>query len=424
VGTVLRTIWVPLILGALLFSCGESSEDGARPGNGGGGATSSGGVSALGGSPSSGGGSALGGASASGGSTATGGSTTSGGAGEAGAGATGGADEGGSDGAAGSGGEAGSGEAGAAGASGRPLQPVGTIPADKIDLLFVIDNSISMADKQTLLRDAVPLLVQRLVTPVCVDASGTPNGQHARANGTCAAGEPEFPPIRDFHIGVISSSLGSHGGDVCDEAGTSTPNANDRGQLLPSVRDNLTSWNDSGFLAWDPEGRANPTGANDATVLVQDFQDMVVAAGDGGCGYESTLEAWYRFLVDPDPPTTVTRNATLSGVDVVSPNQIVLDQRRAFLRPDSLLGIVVLSDENDCSIMDSGQAFLTGTTTLSAGVFNLPRSTSACAADPNDPCCVSCAVGSAPSGCLAPAEDSECQKGAYLSQEDPINLRC
>src|SRR5258706_14377612 len=39
---------------------------------------------------------------------------------------------------------------------------------DKIDMLFMIENSISMADKQAILADAVPLLMQRLITPICV----------------------------------------------------------------------------------------------------------------------------------------------------------------------------------------------------------------------------------------------------------------
>jgi hypothetical protein len=47
---------------------------------------------------------------------------------------------------------------------------------DKIDLLFMIDNSISMADKQAILAEAVPVLVQRLVDPVCVDGDGMPVG--------------------------------------------------------------------------------------------------------------------------------------------------------------------------------------------------------------------------------------------------------
>src|SRR5579871_2972050 len=49
---------------------------------------------------------------------------------------------------------------------------------DKIDLLFMVDNSISMADKQQVLQAAVPDLVQRLVNPNCVDPNtgvpGTP----------------------------------------------------------------------------------------------------------------------------------------------------------------------------------------------------------------------------------------------------------
>src|SRR6185369_11827920 len=73
---------------------------------------------------------------------------------------------------------------------------------DKIDLLFMIDNSISMADKQQILAEAVPVLVQRLIQPTCVDSNGNPGGQGA--NGSCQAGfSPEFKPIKNIHIGVI-----------------------------------------------------------------------------------------------------------------------------------------------------------------------------------------------------------------------------
>jgi hypothetical protein len=40
---------------------------------------------------------------------------------------------------------------------------------DKIDLLFMVDNSRSMTDKQEILRLALPDLVSRLVNPICVD---------------------------------------------------------------------------------------------------------------------------------------------------------------------------------------------------------------------------------------------------------------
>ena len=40
---------------------------------------------------------------------------------------------------------------------------------ERIDLLFMIDNSISMADKQEMLGQAVPMLLSRLIDPACVD---------------------------------------------------------------------------------------------------------------------------------------------------------------------------------------------------------------------------------------------------------------
>src|SRR6516162_1865621 len=43
----------------------------------------------------------------------------------------------------------------------------------KIDLVFMIDNSASMADKQQILADAIPDLVNRLVDPICVNPDGS-----------------------------------------------------------------------------------------------------------------------------------------------------------------------------------------------------------------------------------------------------------
>jgi hypothetical protein len=84
------------------------------------------------------------------------------------------------------------------------------MPVNKIDLLFEIDNSISMADKQASLAKAVPGLLQRLINPVCVsvtDANVTQSGPGPTL--PCPDGfKREFSPINDIHIGVISSSLG------------------------------------------------------------------------------------------------------------------------------------------------------------------------------------------------------------------------
>jgi len=83
------------------------------------------------------------------------------------------------------------------------------------------------------------------------------------------------------------------------------------------------------------------------------------------------------------------------------------------------VAIVMLSDENDCSIQDEGYGWLI------ARASPMYRSTSQCGANPNDKCCQSCGEKAANDGCPAIASDSECAKGAYLDAgNDDLNLRC
>jgi hypothetical protein len=325
----------------------------------------------------------------------------------------------------------------------RPVQPqdprtsnifiaeIRQTAVDKIDLLFMIDNSISMADKQAILAQAVPVLLSRLVTPACLDANEMPTGANADDQGRCSSGSPEFSPIKDIHIGIVTSSLGAHGGDTCRQ-----PTEDDKGQLIgaPGIRPTpdpmFQTWANSGFLAWDPDpvrARNNPRGTQDAEELNTNFTNMLRNSGEIGCGYEASLEAWYRFLIDPEPPTRVDRTTDgLVGVEVPADRaqNPVLVQRDKFLRPDSLVAIVMLTDENDCSIIDEGQGWLVGLQQLNGGTFRMPRSTSACLSNPNSACCTSCqAVGPA-TGCPDPKADPECAKPAYTTAEDHLNLRC
>jgi hypothetical protein len=209
---------------------------------------------------------------------------------------------------------------------------------------------------------------------------------------------------------------------------------NDQAQLVPSMRPAanpaLYSWNNSGFLVWDPRmGTDRPTPdphqplsnhETDAADFVADFQTHVRAAGERGCGYEASLESWYRFLIDPEPIATVTNDGTFSIRGQV--NQVVLDQRKAFMRPDSLLAIVMLTDENDCSILDENQTqgWLVGRR------IQMPRGSSECLNPGSDAffnCCRPCVTER--QGCPASAGDPECMKGATLTPtEDSTNLRC
>jgi hypothetical protein len=327
---------------------------------------------------------------------------------------------------------------------GPTITTYNTSPVKKVDILFDIDNSSSMGDKQQYLQAAVPDLINRLLAPYCVDAA-TGNDivvdgvqLTADSNGACAMGQPEFPPVQDMHVGVLTSSLGGRGTtSICQTSTTpqaippdyleytsgsyqqylldssnenwaglmSIPrNNDDQAHLInrtdpPTDPDNTPSMLEGNFLAWVPAGSADVPPVNGVTEtsaaqLVGDFQEIVIGAGSFGCGIESQLESWYRFLVQPDPylaiVTTTNSNGLLvgswSGVDTT-----ILQQRADFLRPDSLVLILDLTDEND-SEMDVRWNGGLGVNWLDNN-FRPPRGTSACATNPASPQCVSCGFG-------------------------------
>jgi hypothetical protein len=291
---------------------------------------------------------------------------------------------------------------------------------NEIDLLFVIDNSTSMADKQVILRTAVPQMVRRLVTPRCENAQG----DIVSNPGTCPAGYgPEFRPVNDIHIGVISSSLGDHGIEsVCarDEAGR---NNNDRSLLLPRVRPDLPDPGGTGFLSW------NGGGPDQVAELVSQFESHVVAAGEVGCGYEAPLEAFYRFLIDPAPPLSLSLNDKgHSSIGVGADGSPLVDhevlaQRQQFLRPEGLVAIVLLTDENDCSAMDGGVTYdyaRVGHLVGRRPDTGMPAASPICSTNPNDRCCHSCFVDP-PSGC----DPNACSGDPKVPDSlDRANVRC
>ena len=290
---------------------------------------------------------------------------------------------------------------------------------EQLDLLLVVDNSAGMADKQALLSQAVPLLMQRFATPICVDLEGNPTSGNADASGACPDGSrAQFSPLHDIHVGVISSSLGSHGAAGTKDA-CIAPSDNDHGQLLGRVRGLAGTWNDEGFLAWDARGKSSPPGDANLDDFAGKLEAMVTSAGETGCRYPATLEAWYRFLIDPEPPAAIVVEAGSSTAVRQGVDDVLFQQRAAFLRPSSIVAIVMLSDKNDCSIQDEGYGWLV------ARASAMYRSTSQCLVNPSDHCCQSCGEQAANEGCPAIANDVECAKGPNLAAaEDDMNLRC
>jgi len=305
-----------------------------------------------------------------------------------------------------------------------------TAAVDKVDILFGIDNSASMGDKQALLGEAVPQMIKRLFTPNCVDETGAPNGQISDSKGNCTSGKPEFPPVHDMHIGIVSSSLGGRGSNSCTgpDGNTSFPTHNDDlGHLLNRGGRGETVVGDaspSAFLGWLPPVQANagkkspvpPLG--DADQLSQDFADMVIGVHEHGCGFEAQLESVYRFLVQPDPYASITGGfngtnvggsppAALNGVD-----GDLLRQRKDFLRPDSLVAIILITDENDSTV--DPLAFGGRAWEFEQASPALPG-TDVCLTNPNDAKCLSCRL----SGTQG---DPSCTKGQVDGGDAP-NIR-
>ena len=294
----------------------------------------------------------------------------------------------------------------------------------KVDLLLAIDDSPSMADQGV--ADQVAQMVSRLLSPRCVDraiycstdadcssvgASATCDRSSCVAGtstlGVCPSGlQPEFTAVHDLHVGVVRSSLG------CGDAGHLF------GGTL--ARTKAVNGRGGGFFAWLPRdvpGNVNAPTPNvtaysdgDDTAFIADLRTLVGQVGASGCGFESQLESWYRFLIQPDPYASITPGygtATLTGVD-----GDLLAMRRDFLRPDSLVIIAQITDEDDASIDPRA----VGATYLRT-VTRAARSTSACDVDPTSAACSSCAL---PEN----AADPKCaQQSSYLPNQDSLDVR-
>ena len=282
---------------------------------------------------------------------------------------------------------------------------VGATTSSKVDLLLVVDNSSSMADKAKLLAASLGTLLKRVTS----------------------AG--------DVHVGVISSSLGSFGGDTCPDTGA----YNGRAHLSTVGPDNVpVAAAAKGFLTYGGEGDPSPV-PQTINAFIADAEKLVIGVGESGCGLEAQLESAYRFLVQPDPWGSVRINqfnqAEYEGIDID-----VLDQRKAFLRPDSLVVVVLLTDEEDSSpdpLSVGGQGWAFSANQFPGSpVFRAdgktttgPRATSACETNPGSADCTSCAFAAtcnpADSACQAIKSDPVCQKngGYYGPTDDQLNVR-
>lgn len=176
------------------------------------------------------------------------------------------------------------------------------VAPQKTDILFVIDNSGSMADEQQKVAEQLPLFVDEL-----------------KKGGGVG---------HDFQVGVITTSV--------------YQNAN-----LGTSFDYREFPAQAGRLQGVPDGSGMPTGErvlrSDDAALVEKFSALV-KQGTMGSGQETPFEA-VRLAVATDLANKPQAEGGNAG----------------FLRDDARLLVVVVTDEDDCSEMERPPSVFVGT---------------------------------------------------------------
>jgi hypothetical protein len=211
---------------------------------------------------------------------------------------------------------------------------------DKVDLLFMVDNSNSMAGEQASLKAQFPSVIKVLTTGM-----RTPDDM-----------DP-FPPAKDLHVGVVSSDMGIPG----VEFGSCHADGGDDGRLQHSPHGDGCDANYPLFLSYNGDAKAGPL--TDPTKFSNDV-GCIATLGTGGCGFEQQLESPLKALW-PSVYTDANGNVQANPIQFLATTPqgklgkgdvpVAQGGNLGFLRNDpaqglSLIAIVVVTDEEDCSV--------------------------------------------------------------------------
>lgn len=245
-----------------------------------------------------------------------------------------------------------------------------------VDILFVIDNSTSMSPKQKVLGDNIPKFIAK------IDATGANYhvGVVTTDIGTLTAPNTPFPGSADTRCSTFEGDDGVLQNTVCtNRQGVSAETTTACGVLCPDPK--FAPLAGARFISKDENG-INVPSAKDGMgneVGPQKAFQCIAMIGDAGCGIESPLEAARRAL---------------DGHRQENAN---------FLRADSVLAVVFITDEDDCSVQ------------LAQRKNNNPSTPNA-----SKPICSAPAGGDAPAECYGLdfrclAKDVQCDQPLYQS---------
>lgn len=180
-----------------------------------------------------------------------------------------------------------------------------------LDLLVMVDDSGSMAAEQEALADAMPELVRVLAT-----GDVEPDGVE------------DFTPVTDLHVGVVSSDMGIGGYSI---ENCTDPDGDD-GVLLHEPSPDI-----AGCATVYPTFLTYGAGSGLSTFRM-DFS-CIATLGIDGCGLEQQLEAVLKALTPASSSVRFSGDTTGHGDG----------ENAGFLRDDSLLVVLLVTDEDDCS---------------------------------------------------------------------------
>jgi hypothetical protein len=166
-----------------------------------------------------------------------------------------------------------------------------------VDILFVIDNSNSMAEKQANLSHSIPTFIEALRSPKLDNR------------------------IPHLHIGVVSTDLGAGGYSLpsCEVVG------GDGGKLQVTPRKAGCIPPSRPWIAYIEDQTNIESTTADSVEQVKEAFQCIVELGTDGCTFEHQMEAARRAL---DPK---------------------LNLNPGFIRPDAFLAVAFFTDEDDCS---------------------------------------------------------------------------